>query len=131
MPRMRRASRGLEKAELRAAGLRAIDPQLSFGNSVTLSEFTRTIDQLRLRMEAYNTALAVIDASQTEMAELEKKLGELGEKLMIAVAYTYGNDSREYELAGGIRKSERVRKIRKGRIRTEATNSSNGGSLTA
>ncbi|NJL40238.1 MAG: hypothetical protein HC840_15765 [Leptolyngbyaceae cyanobacterium RM2_2_4] len=130
MPRKRRASRTLEKAQLRAAGMKAIDPQLSFDNSVTLSEFTQLIEELRLKTEAYNTALAVIDASQTEMAELEKKLSELGEKLMIGIAYTYGNDSREYEMAGGVRKSERMRKISRSRIRSEAANSSNNGSTT-
>jgi hypothetical protein len=130
MPRKRRASRTLEKVELRAAGMKAIDPQLSFGNSLTLSEFTRLIEQLRLRTEAYNTALAVIDASQTEIAELEKTLNEMAEKLLIGVAHTYGNDSREYEMAGGVRKSERIRRSSKNRIRSTAANSSNNGSTT-
>jgi DNA-binding FadR family transcriptional regulator len=130
MPRMRRASRTLEKVELRAAGMKAIDPQLSFGNSLTLSEFIQLIEELRLKTETYNTALAVIDASQTEIAELEKTLNEMAEKLLIGVAYTYGNDSREYEMAGGVRKSERIRRSSKNRIRSTAANSSNNGSTT-
>ena len=117
MPRQKRSSRMLEKAEHRAAGLKAINPKLDFGNARTLSHLSSLIDQLRDRIDAYNTALSVIDSSRTEIAELERTLGDLTEQMLIGVAFTYGKDSREYEMAGGVRKSERVRRSTNSRIK--------------
>jgi hypothetical protein len=51
----------------------------------------------------------VIDSSKSEIDQLEKNLSELGERMLIGIAFKYGKDSREYEMAGGVRKSERIR----------------------
>jgi hypothetical protein len=51
----------------------------------------------------------IIESSQTEIKELERSLGDLSEQMLIGVAFKYSKDSREYEMAGGVRKSERVR----------------------
>ncbi|MBW4633280.1 MAG: hypothetical protein KME30_15715 [Iphinoe sp. HA4291-MV1] len=110
MTRQKRTSRILEKAELRTSGLKAIDPNINFGDTRNLQNMTQLIEQLRTKIDAYNIALAVIDSSKTEIQELEKNLGELSEKMLIGVAFKYGKDSREYEMAGGVRKSERVRR---------------------
>ncbi|MBD2460342.1 hypothetical protein H6G89_04725 [Oscillatoria sp. FACHB-1407] len=124
MSRKRITSRMLGKAELRAAGLKAINPQLDFGNSRSVEQLTDLIAKLRARIDAYNTALAVIDSSKSEIESLEKMLGELTEQLLIGVAYQYGNDSREYEMAGGVRKSDRVRRSSISRIRANAESQS-------
>ena len=110
MTRQKSTSRILKKAELRTSGLKAIDPNMDFGDTRNLQNMTQLIELLRTKIDAYNTALAVIDSSKTEITELEKNLGELTEKMLIGVAFKYGKDSREYEMAGGVRKSERVRR---------------------
>ncbi len=51
----------------------------------------------------------MIDSSKTEMEELDKILNDLTEKMLIGVAFKYGKDSREYQMAGGVRKSDRIR----------------------
>jgi uncharacterized coiled-coil DUF342 family protein len=124
MSRKRRTSRVLEKAELRTSGLKAIDPAMDFGESRNLQNMTQLIEQCRTRIENYNTALAVIDSSKTEMKELEKKLGDLSEKMLIAVAFKYGKDSIEYEMAGGVRKSDRIRKSRTTRLKATTAETS-------
>ncbi|BAY15819.1 hypothetical protein NIES21_16380 [Anabaenopsis circularis NIES-21] len=106
----KRTPRVLEKAELRVSGLKAIDPNMDFGDERNLQNMTQLIEQYRSKIDAYNTALAVIDSSKMAMKELEKKLGALNEKMLIGVAFKYGNDSTEYEMAGGVRKSDRIRK---------------------
>lgn len=103
-------SRILEKAQLRTSGLKAIDPNIDFGDTRNLKNMTQLIEQLRTKIDAYNTALAVIDSSKTEIKNLEKNLRELSEKMLIAVAFKYGRDSREYEMAGAVRESESVRR---------------------
>jgi HAMP domain-containing protein len=130
MPRQKRTSRKLENAELRAAGLRAIDPKLDFGNSRSLSNLTAMIEQLRTKLDAYNTALSIIDSSRTEIALLEKAMGELSDQLLIGVAFRYGKDSGEYEMAGGVRKSERIRRSVNSRIKAGAESQSNNNSST-
>ncbi|MEH2268677.1 MAG: hypothetical protein V7K68_09640, partial [Nostoc sp.] len=69
------------------------------------------------QLDAYNTALAVIDSSKTEMDELDRNLSDLTEKMLLGVAFKYGKDSREYEMAGGVRKSDRIRKSTATRLR--------------
>ena len=110
MPRQKRTYRALEKAELRVAGLRAINPDMDFGDVRNLQYITQISQQLRTKIDTYNTALSVIDSSKSEMDELEKTLTDLTDKMLIAVAFTYGIDSSEYEISGGIRKSKRTRK---------------------
>ena len=119
MSRKKRTSRILEKAEMRSSGLRAIDPQLDFGKACTLSDLNDTIAQFRTKIEAYNTALTIVDFSKTEIADLEKALGDLVEKMLLGVAFKYGKDSLEYEMAGGVRKSDRIRRSTNSRIKAK------------
>ncbi len=118
MTGQKRTYRVLEKAELRAAGLKAIDPNIDFGDDRNLQNMTQLIEQYRSKIDAYNTALAVINSSRAEMNELDKALSDLTEKMLIGVAFKYGKDSREYEMAGAVRKSDRIRKSTATRLRT-------------
>ncbi|MFQ4141493.1 hypothetical protein [Chlorogloeopsis sp. ULAP02] len=124
MTRPKRTSRILEKAQLRSSGLKAIDSGINFGDSRNLQNMTQLMEQLRSKIDAYNTALAVINSSKTEIKELEKNLGELMDQMLIGVAFKYGKDSREYEMAGGVRKSERVRRSLVSRLKTGAEETS-------
>ncbi len=127
MSRQKRTYRVLEKAELRSAGLKAIDPNIDFGDIRSLQYLTQIIEQYRTRIDAYNTALAVIDSSKTEMDELDIILADITEKMLIGVAFKYGKDSREYEMAGGVRKSNRARRtsVRRLKASTEEVSGQN------
>lgn len=85
---------------------------------------TQLIEKLRTKIDAYNTVLSIIDSSKTEIEELEKNLGDITEKMLIGVAFQYGNDSREYQMAGGVRKSDRIRKNRASRLKASTKDSS-------
>ncbi|MEH2412013.1 hypothetical protein [Nostoc sp.] len=116
MSRPKRTSRVLEKAELRSAGLKAIDSNMDFGDNCGLQNLTQSIQQLRTMLDAYNIDLAMIDSSKTKIDEMEKTLDNLTDKIVRGVAFKYGKNSSEYEMAGGIRDSERVRKTRLSRL---------------
>lgn len=120
MTRKKRTSRILEKAEIRLSGLKAVDPVMDFGDSRSLVNMMLQMDKLRDRIEDYNRALAVIDSSKKEIDELEKSLGDLTDKMLIGVAFKYGKDSHQYEMAGGMRKSERIRKSSASRMKNKA-----------
>ncbi|MFN6463443.1 MAG: hypothetical protein RMZ41_016735 [Nostoc sp. DedVER02] len=117
MSRKKRTSRVLEKAELRSSGLKAIDTNLDFGDVCNLKNMTGLIEKLRAKIDALNMALIVVDSSRAEIEELEQSLSSLSEKMLMGVAFKYGKDSREYEMAGGVRTSERVRRSRLSRLK--------------
>ncbi|MFN6485050.1 MULTISPECIES: hypothetical protein [unclassified Nostoc] len=131
MSRRKRTSRVLEKAELRSAGLKAIDSNMDFGNNCDLQNLTQSIEQLRTMLDEYNTALAVIDSSKTKIDEMEKTLSNLTDKMVRGVAFKYGKDSSEYEMAGGVRDSERIRKSRLSRLKAVAGEVSDENAKTA
>ncbi|MBG1240261.1 hypothetical protein [Nostoc sp. NZL] len=117
MSRQKRTSRVIEKAELRSAGLKAIDLNMDFGDNCNLQNLTKSIEELRTMLDAYNIALAMIDSSKTKIDEMEKTLNNLTDKMVMGVAFKYGKNSSEYEMAGGIRDSERIRKSRLSRLK--------------
>ncbi|MBD2496518.1 hypothetical protein [Nostoc sp. FACHB-280] len=125
MSQKRRTSRIVEKAELRVSGLKAIDPNMDFGDNRNLQNMIQLIEQYRAKLNSYNTALVVIDSTKLEMEQLEKSLGELNDKMLIGVAFKYGKDSVEYEMAGGVRKSERVRRSSVSRLKASTQETSN------
>jgi len=125
MSRKKRTSRVLEKAELRVSGMKAIDPAMDFGDNRNLQNLIQLIEQYRNKIDSYNTALTIIDSSKIELQELDKKLGDLTEKMLIGIAFKYGKDSTEYEMAGGVRKSERVRRSSISRVKTNSEEMSN------
>jgi hypothetical protein len=117
MPRQKKTAHVADKLEHKLAGLKAIDPKLDLGNNCNISNLEGTIVKLRDRVNAYNQALSIIDSSQVEIAELEKSLNQLSEKFLLGVAFRYGKDSHEYELAGGVPTKERIRKSMATRIK--------------
>jgi hypothetical protein len=117
MPRAHRTSRILEKAQIRILKLGAIDAKMDFGNDRNITVLTQQIEQLNTKLNGYNTALAQIDATKLELDEMEKTLGDLIDQMLNGVSVKYGNDSREYEMAGGTRKSNRVRRSAESRTK--------------
>jgi len=132
MTRKKRISRTLDNAELRAASLKAIDPKMNIDEVRSLANFTAQMDQLRTKIDDYNTALVAVDSASAEIKMLEKNLGDLADQMLTAVAFKYGKDSREYEMAGGVRKSERIRRSSVSRLKARPDGASNeGNSRTA
>ncbi|MBE9036242.1 hypothetical protein [aff. Roholtiella sp. LEGE 12411] len=120
----KRTYRVIEKAELRLAKLNAIDPNMDFGDARNLKNLTQLIEELRTKIDAYNKALEAIQFSRAEIKELEKTLNDLSERMLLGIAFKYGTDSREYSMAGGVRKSDRIRKSRLTRLKASSKKAS-------
>jgi len=131
MSRRKRSSRILEKAEFRVAGLKAIDPSINFDNTYNLQNLTQLIDNFHNMLDDYNAAIAMIDSSKKKLDEMEKTLGQVSDKMLMGVGFKYGKNSNEYELAGGVRDSERIRKSRLTRLKTNTDKTSNEKKITA
>ena len=64
-------------------------------------------------MTDYNKGLSNVDALQNRVNESEQRLAELSEQMLLGVAAKYGKNSSEYEMAGGVKKSDRKKPKRK------------------
>ncbi|MCF4968431.1 hypothetical protein [Nostoc sp. CMAA1605] len=131
MARKKRSSRILEKAEFRVAGLKAIDPNLTFDNTCNLQNLTQLINQFHNMLDDYNAAIAMIDSSKKKLDEMEKSLGQISDKMLMGVGFKYGKNSNEYEIAGGVRDSERVRKSRLTRLKSYTDKTADETVITA
>ena len=131
MSRRKRSSRILEKAEFRVAGLKAIDPKINFDDTYNLQNLTQLIDNFHNMLDDYNAAIAMIDSSRKKLDEMEKILSQVSDKMLMGVGFKYGKNSNEYELAGGVRDSERIRKSRLTRLKSNTDKTSDENALTA
>ncbi|MBD0301857.1 MAG: hypothetical protein ICV85_06645 [Tolypothrix sp. T3-bin4] len=131
MSRRKRSSRILEKAEFRVAGLKAIDPNIKFDDTCNLQNLTQLIEQFHNMLDDYNAAIAMIDSSKQKLDGTEKTLSQVSDKMLMGVGFKYGKNSDEYELAGGVRDSDRVRKSRLTRLKTNTDKTSNENKITA
>lgn len=120
MSRPQRTSRILEKALLRAMKLRAIDPEMDFGMNRNLTTLSNQIERFQTKLNNYNTLLELLDTSKFELDGLEKEIADLIDQMLTGVCSRYGNNSREYEMAGGTRKSDRIRKSAESRVKNAA-----------
>ncbi|MDZ8034473.1 MULTISPECIES: hypothetical protein [unclassified Nostoc] len=130
MARKKRSSRILEKAEFRVAGLKAIDPQINFDNTYNLQNLTQLIDNFHNMLDDYNAAIAMIDSSRNKLDDMEKTLSQVSDKMLTWVGCKYGKNSNEYELAGGVRDSERIRKSRLTRLKSNTDKTSDENAIT-
>lgn len=109
----RTASRAVQNASTRAAGLESIDPALDLGGGMSLEAYNAAIEDTRSKQTAYNTLLSQSDEAANVFEAAEANLRDLTARMLAAVAARYGRDSNEYEQAGGKRKSDRKRVVSK------------------
>lgn len=79
VPRLKRSSIVLNKAERRAAALKSISFSLDLGNGLTLETFSELIQDMQDKLEAYNMALSAVDAAHSKVEEVERSLRDLCE----------------------------------------------------
>ncbi|BAZ01894.1 hypothetical protein NIES37_59010 [Tolypothrix tenuis PCC 7101] len=131
MARKQRTSRILEKAQFRVTRIKVFDPNITFDDNCNLQNLTQLIQQFQTMLNEYNDAMAVIDSSRTRLDEIEKSLSLISDKMLVGVGLKYGKDSSEYELAGGVKESDRIRKSRLTRLKNSAEKNANDNVVTA
>jgi hypothetical protein len=96
-----------------------------------LQNLNQLIDNFHTVLDDYNAAIAMIDSSRNKLDEMEKTLSQVSDKMLTWVGCKYGKNSNEYELAGGVRDSERIRKSRLTRLKSNTDKTSNENAITA
>ena len=102
-----RVSKPLTKAQARLDGLSAIDPKLDLGETVSVAAGTTNIAAAAKTLSDYNKALNAADDLLNKLKAQEKDLRTWTSRALNGVKFKYGADSSEYEMAGGVRQSER------------------------
>ena len=102
-----RVSAPTTKAQLRVDGLAAIDPKLDLGETISVAEGTTRVAAATKVLSDYNKALKAADDLLNKLKGQEKDLRTWTSRALNGVKFKYGADSSEYEMAGGVRQSER------------------------
>ncbi|MEH1816415.1 MAG: hypothetical protein V7K26_14315 [Nostoc sp.] len=110
MARPKRNSSVLEKADRRIESLQSISVELDFGEGLTIQAYNATINDLRSKLAAYNTALSSIDKLTDDVKNAEQVVITMSEKMLLGVGSRYGKTSQEYEMAGGARRGNTKKK---------------------
>lgn len=113
MARLKRLSLIYDAAITRKASIASINSSLDLGNGLTLTGYQSAIDDVKTALDEYNNTLSLVDSKLNALEEKETILKHLNERMLIAVAAKYGKDSNEYEMAGGKKKSERKKPVKK------------------
>ena len=113
MARQKKVSADIEKAQQRLSALVSVDPALDLGNGLTVAAYRTEASAAQAKLDAYNTLLSQVDQAYNAILLSEKLLRDLSERMLAGVASKYGKDSSQYEMAGGVRKSERKAPVRK------------------
>jgi hypothetical protein len=64
-------------------------------------------------LEAFNGGLAEVDDQQNRLDDREQRLSDFSQRIQAAVKALYGPDSSQFEVIGGVRRSDRKRRTRK------------------
>jgi hypothetical protein len=97
-------SKILEQALLRVATFEAIDPQFDFGDGMTLREFAALTQAAQSSLRTYNDAVAVVNQSAQAIQDMEKRLVDIGDRMVMGVACKHGVQSQEYQMLEKIRR---------------------------
>ncbi|MGB3789777.1 MAG: hypothetical protein WA949_17325 [Phormidesmis sp.] len=109
MARAKKASRILNNAEKRLAGMKIVNPKLSFGEGISVPDLEKQIVAFREKLATYNQQLSQVDEIYDDVINAERDIYKLSSNLLAGVGIKYGKDSSEYETVRGARLRRRRR----------------------
>lgn len=101
MSRLKKIKSHFHVASVRYAAMKSIDPQLDLGFGLTLEQYGTDIKNFLNDLNAYNTALSLLDSQRHALLLKEKNLRDKTTRMLSGVATRFGRSSHEYRLAGG------------------------------
>lgn len=109
----KKTSAVVETAKLRLSGMKSIDKSTDMGNGIGSADLENKIRDVESALENYNRLLSLADEAKNQFDGKEQELTDLQRRVMAGVGAVYGYDSNEYEKAGGTRKSDRKKPVKK------------------
>lgn len=121
MARRKRSSVTLNNARKRLAGLKSIKDKEQLGPRMSVDAYDQRVIAFAAKLSEYNGMLSVIDQMLNDVQREERELQTENARMLAGVGAHFGPDSNEYEQAGGTRKSERKRPVRKAKPKKDET----------
>lgn len=109
----RRKSTILTDANTRNSSIKGANPPVEMDGELALANYDKLIADVEAKLNAYNGTLAVADQQSTELEALERQLSDFNSRILAGVKAKYGANSSQYEVAGGVRTSERKKATKK------------------
>jgi hypothetical protein len=100
----KQTSKILDQALLRVANFDAIDPKISFGDGLTLDKFSALAQSVQTALREHNAAIAVVNQTTQSIQEMEKRLVEMGDRMVMGIACKHGTQSEEYQMLRKIKR---------------------------
>ena len=97
----------LDKGKTRLASIQSIDVALDLGNGITAPNYEIEVTLLETKVSKYNKTLSTIDDLYNEYIAQNGIVRDWNDRVLTGVATKYGKNSSQYEMAGGVKKSER------------------------
>jgi hypothetical protein len=101
MVRPTRTSRQLDNTKNRLIGFTTIAPNLDLGNGLNVSKLSELTADLQAQLDEYNSTIVRLNQMSDRIKAQEKAIAHLSGKMLSAVGLIYGNDSDQYQMAGG------------------------------
>jgi hypothetical protein len=119
MARRKRTSPTLDNARKRLAGLKSIKDKEQLGSRLSVETYEQRIIAFTAKLFEYNRMLSLLDQMLNDLQRDERELQTETARMLAGVGAHFGPDSSEYEQAGGTRKSERKRPVRKAKAKKD------------
>jgi hypothetical protein len=103
----------LDKGKTRLSAIKSIDEKLDLANGITAANYETQINLYAAKVDKYNTTLSTIDDLYNECMEQKVVLKDWNERVLTGVATKFGKKSSQYEMAGGVKKTERKKPVAK------------------
>jgi hypothetical protein len=116
MARVKTNSTILDKASTRLQGMRAINATFDLGNGLSVTAFEAALNDARIKQDAYNQQVSILEEKQAVFEDAEKILTDFTTRVLAGVGAKFGKDSVEYSQVGGTRSRDRKRPVRKPKI---------------
>jgi hypothetical protein len=100
----KQTSKILDQALLRIANFEAIDSKINFGDGLTLNEFTALAQSVQTALREHNAAVAIVNQTTQSIQEMEKRLVEMGDRMVMGIACKHGTKSEEYQMLRKIKR---------------------------
>jgi hypothetical protein len=97
MPEARKSA-AIVKAQVDIANLKSVDPELDFGNDLSIAAVLQLLETTQAEIEALNTSLNAITQARKSIRAKERMIKKLIERLQNGIALIYGKDSDQYNI---------------------------------
>ncbi|MGB3296682.1 MAG: hypothetical protein WBA76_00325 [Phormidesmis sp.] len=109
MVRTKKTSPIIAIAQSRLSGMKSVSDKLDLGSGCSTATVEAKIKEALAKLENYNKLKFQTAAAMTEFEQTEKELARLSKQILLGAAMKFDNDSKEYEMVGGVRMSDRRR----------------------